>query len=339
MSADPTRAPAGPTAGEDWGSPSALGWALRFTAGQATAIDEAALAHLGANDWTWAHYRLGDVRAQAMLKARSDLPPGIRALFMLRDDRIFLGQDDDWTFGVLPDVERDLGGAPQAPSRLVFAVNGRRLMTGRLHALRSVDDVRHGAEHGALLEGPGEAIRAVIESYANVVESMLDESGRRLGSIEDYVLTEPPDPRHSGLSAERRRVARLGRELTALRSALVRAQGGRQGERVELVAAVLPELISLVEDVEREAAGLQERGRLLHEEIDTLINAATNRGMRILAVISTLLVPPTLITGAFGMNVPGLPWHDSPAGFALASAVCVATVVGALWLLRRLQML
>jgi zinc transporter len=324
---------------EDWGSPSALGWALRFTAGHATPIVEAELARLGTRDWTWAHYRLGDVRAQAMLKARADLPPGIRELFMLREDRVFLNQDDGWTFGVLPDVERDLGGAPQAPARLVFAIKGRRLMTGRLHALRSVDDVRHRAERGLVLEGPGAAIAAVVGDYANVVETMLDGAGRRLAAIEDYVLTEPPDPRHGGLSAERRGVARLGRELTALRSALVRAQGGRQGERVDLLAEALPDLISLVEDVEREAAGLQERGRLLHEEIDTLINAATNRGMRILAVISTLLVPPTLITGAFGMNVPGLPWHDAPAGFLLASAVCVVTVVGGFWLLRRLQML
>jgi zinc transporter len=339
MSPDASRAGPAPKPAEDWGSPSALGWALRVTDGHATPVDEAALTKVGANEWTWAHYRLGDVRAQAMMKGRADLPPGIRELFALRDDRIFLDQDDGWTFGVLPDVERDLGGAPGAPARLVFAINGRRMMTGRLHALRSVDDVRHRAERGAILDGPGAAIAAVIGSYANVVETMLDDAGRRLASIEDYVLTEPPDPRHSGLSAERRGVARLGRELTALRSALVRAQGGRQGERVDLVAHALPDIISLVEDVEREAAGLQERGRLLHEEIDTLINAATNRGMRILAVISTLLVPPTLITGAFGMNVPGMPWHDAPAGFILASAVCVATVLGALWLLRRLQML
>ena len=42
---------------------------------------------------------------------------------------------------------------------------------------------------------------------------------------------------------------------------------------------------------------LQERGRLLHEEIDTQINSATNRSMRALTVISTLLIPPTLVTG------------------------------------------
>jgi zinc transporter len=329
-----------PVAGqEEWGSPSALGWALRFTGGRGTAIDEAALAKLGPRDWTWAHYRLGDVRAQAMLKRRQDLPAAVHALFDLKEDRIHIDQVDGWVFGVLPDLERDLSGAPQREARLVFAISGRRLMTGRLHVLRAVDDVRWRAEHGVPLATPAAAIALVVEVYAELMEGLLDELGGRLSAIEDFVLTEPQNPRQAGLSETRRRLARQRRELQGLRSALVRAQGARQSQRIELFADWLPELASIVEDVDREAASLQERGRLLHEEIDTLINAATNRSMRILAVISTLLVPPTLITGAFGMNVPGIPWHDSATGFAFAAGVCVAAVVSALWLLRRLQML
>jgi zinc transporter len=329
-----------PSAGqEDWGSPSALGWALRFTGGRARPIDEAELEPLGRRDWTWAHYRLGDVRAQAMLKNRTDLPGGAHALFDLTETRIHIDADDGWVFGVLPDLERDLSGAPQREARLVFAFKGRRMMTGRLHALKAVDDVRWSAEQGMALADPPAALVRIVGVYTDLLEDLLDELAAKLSGIEDYVLTEPTDPRQGSLSATRRRLARYRRELQDLRSALLRAQGMRQSPRVEELAAWLPDLVSMVEDVDREAAELQERGRLLHEEIDTLLNAATNRNMRILAVISTLLVPPTLITGAFGMNVPGLPWHDHPAGFALASGVCVAAVLGALWLLRRLQML
>lgn len=75
----------------------------------------------------------------------------------------------------------------------------------------------------------------------------------------------------------------------------------------ERLGADIAGVLAFIEDIDHEAAALQERGRLLHEEIDTLINAATNRSMRTLTVISTLLIPPTLIVGAFGMNVPGIP--------------------------------
>jgi len=74
----------------------------------------------------------------------------------------------------------------------------------------------------------------------------------------------------------------------------------------------------------------EERARLLHEEIDTLLTGATNRSMRMLTVISTLLIPPTLVVGAFGMNLGGIPFSRSPSGFALVSFICVVIVGGAL---------
>jgi zinc transporter len=83
---------------------------------------------------------------------------------------------------------------------------------------------------------------------------------------------------------------------------------------------------------------LQERGRLLHEEIDTQINNATNRSMRALTIISTLLIPPTLVTGAFGMNLPGIPFEHSPSGFAVAAALCAVVVGGAMIILKRMGM-
>jgi zinc transporter len=324
---------------QDSGAPTSLAWGLRFTAGVAEPVTDEKPPGRGARDWTWTHFRLGDVRAQAALKAMTELPHAARTLFTLKEDRIAIDQDDGWTFGVLPEFERDLGGEAQREARLIFAVKGKRLLTGRLHPLRAVDDLRRRAERGAVIEGPAAALTAVIEIYADVAEDLLDKTGARLALVEDYVLTEPQDPRHSSLSGERRGLARHRRELQGLRSALIRAQGGRQGERVQLLADALPDLISLVEDVDHEAAGLQERARLLHEEIDTLINAATNRSMRALTIISTLLIPPTLIVGAFGMNLKGIVFGEDGQGFAIVCALCAATVVGVYLLLKRLRVL
>jgi len=39
------------------------------------------------------------------------------------------------------------------------------------------------------------------------------------------------------------------------------------------------------------------------------------------------------------MNVPGIPWDHSGQGFWIASALCVAVVAGAFWMLRRLGLL
>ena len=61
--------------------------------------------------------------------------------------------------------------------------------------------------------------------------------------------------------------------------------------------------------------------------------------MRALTILSAMLIPPTLIVGAFGMNLDGIPFAGSPGGFATASALCLAVVAGGWFLLRRMRIL
>jgi zinc transporter len=250
-----------------------------------------------------------------------------------------IGSAQGWVFGILPDIERDLSGRPQGPGRLVFAFDSKRLITARLHALSAIDDLRHAMRDGEPFFTPADAIMAHIAFYVDRIEAVLEDLAQQVAGVEDHVLTQPKNPRDSGLSGLRRAIARDRREIQGLRSALVRAHTGRrQGRRVAAFTEELGDLIAAVEDVDHDAGVLQERGRLLHEEIDTLINSATNRSMRALTIISTLLIPPTLVTGAFGMNVPGIPFEHSPSGFAIAAVLCGAVVAVALLVLRRMGM-
>lgn len=289
--------------------------------------------------WTWIHLRLSDTRARAKLAQTPGLPAEALEIFAESDPRVQIAQAQGWVFGALPDLQRDLAGRPEGEGRLIFALGADRLITGRVYSLRAVDDLRRAVEKGRRLASPVAALVDQIELYVGLIEDLLDDLGDELSRIEDYVLTLPQHPNEPRLAATRREVSRHRRELQSLRSVLARAQAGRHGRRIDLMAEAFADVLGWIEDVDREAAGLQERGRLLHEEMDTLINSATNRSMRALTIISTLLIPPTLITGAFGMNVPGLPFEHSPVGFAWASSVCVAVVLGALWLLRRLRVL
>ena len=313
--------------------------AYRFEEGRASAEPEPNVPSVAeARGWTWSHLALGDLRSKLLLDKVAGLPADARALFGERETRISIEQAEGWVFGVLPDLERDLAGRAQGEGRLVFALDKTRLITGRLHALRAIDDLRRDVDHGVEIESPAAAIARLIEHYIDRLEEIFEELGATLAQVEDYVLTEPQDLADTGLSPARRSVSRYRREVQALRSVLARAFAGRGTRKVGMLVEWLPDLTAAVEDLDREAGGLQERARLLHEEVDTLITNATNRAMRTLTVISTLLIPPTLITGAFGMNVGGMPFAQSPGGFLAACAVCVAVVAGALWMLRRMGM-
>ena len=71
---------------------------------------------------------------------------------------------------------------------------------------------------------------------------------------------------------------------------------------------------------------MQERARLLQEEIAARLGEATNRNLYLLSIVTTVMLPINLITGMFGMNfddVPGL--HTAGAfWFTMLSMAAVA---------------
>ncbi len=57
-----------------------------------------------------------------------------------------------------------------------------------------------------------------------------------------------------------------------------------------------------------------------------------------LAIVSALLLPPTFITGVFGMNVTGLPFRENAYGFWVACGLMAVSVIGMLLMLRRIKL-
>jgi zinc transporter len=69
------------------------------------------------------------------------------------------------------------------------------------------------------------------------------------------------------------------------------------------------------------------------------MSAVTNRSLSALTVISTLLLPPTFVVGAFGMNVGGLPWMQDQEGFYICLGLCFLLVALSYFLLRKFRIL
>ncbi len=137
----------------------------------------------------------------------------------------------------------------------------------------------------------------------------------------------------------RRELSRYAREFSALRGAIHRALSARYVVQGGPLLEQLPLLLQEAEDFERDAAALSDRARLLYEEIGSRIADRSNRALSALTVISTLLLPPTFLVGAFGMNVGGIPWAQAPHGFWAGLGLCLTLVLGGWALLRRFRIL
>ena len=77
----------------------------------------------------------------------------------------------------------------------------------------------------------------------------------------------------------------------------------------------------------RELSALQERIKLLQEELAAHVNEQNNRSLFVLTIVTVLALPINLTAGLLGMNVGGLPLANSPHGFWLV-AFWVTTITG-----------
>jgi len=80
---------------------------------------------------------------------------------------------------------------------------------------------------------------------------------------------------------------------------------------------------------------LQERARLLKDEVASNVASDMNTSLYIISVISALLLPPSLIFGLFGINVGGLPLINNDWGFAAVVAIGIMTSLIVFMMLRR----
>ena len=61
----------------------------------------------------------------------------------------------------------------------------------------------------------------------------------------------------------------------------------------------------------------------------------TNRNLQILAIVTTIFLPATLLTGIFGMNVMDLPLTQNPHGFFLSVVILTGSSALVFWFLKQ----
>ena len=314
-------------------------WGLALCDGRPTRLadDNAADVLAERHDWCWMHFALADHRARRFIENFEGAPKEAREMLLEGETRPRLHLGPGCAWGVIPDFEKDFEGQSFGEGSVAFYLDAEHIFTTRHHPMRVVDEVRERIQSGeaALPTAPVEVFVMLNERFVEIAEKRFAVFSRWLDRLEDRVLGEQGELDRTGLGSVRREVARFHREFAGLRAAYHRAMASRVPIPDNPVTPRLPELLQAAEDFDRDAAGLSERARLLYEEIDTRIAARTNRALQTLTIISTLLLPPTFVVGAFGMNLPDIPWAHSDGGFWWAIGLCVAVVVGSWALLKR----
>jgi zinc transporter len=284
----------------------------------------------------WLHFNLTDARARQWLAA-AEIPVLARELLVSHDNYQQLHTIDNCVYGVFSDLVRDIDTATEDTGFLRFAMTERLLISGRYQALCSVDATRRVLEGGHRVSNVAALLEKIIDEVADTMDRMADKIGSELDVIEERILAgEAKSEMRRDLGKSRRTCVRLHRQLAGLRVLFHRLEQKNTDNLHPDIRLHAGKLAQRLDGLDHDIVELRERSRLLEEEIRFKMEEESNRHLHTLSVVTTLLLPPTLVTGIFGMNTKGLPLTDVESGFLWAAALMIGASGLAYLIMRRL---
>lgn len=223
----------------------------------------------------------------------------------------------------------------------VNLILGRRFVVSMhdntLKPLRSFFDLCQNDEKSLqdkLGRGAGYIFYTIIDQLVDYCFPILRKVDQNVDRLEDSVFTDEP-------RRIIREIAEARRDIIALRR-IIRHQIPVVEELEQSDHPLLHEDMDeyygdIVDHLYKALDILDENNEViasLSETADRLVTHRTNEVVRILTVISVVLLPMTLISSIWGMNIP-LPFERNPSAFILISIFMILIALSMFWVFRK----
>ncbi len=314
--------------------------ALRFDdEGRAEPGDADDVAHIGApgEGFLWLHLDLSDPDAHVLISRLDMLNEDARQTLSGPIDHQFIDHSGNFVRGAFIDHERGVSGRLPQTDYLRFAFGEQFLVSARERPLHAVESTRIALSAGRLASSPLELFETIVGHLCDELGRMIFELTTALDQFEERMVTvgHGLDERAS-LGPTRRAALRLAREVGGLRSPLLRLEASVSDPEQDELKEAGARLARRADILAHDLSEVQDRARLLQDELSAINSLITNDRLYILTMVTTLLLPATFVTGFFGMNTKSLPFTETENGTAYAGALCVAASMLVLFFMRRL---
>jgi len=282
--------------------------------------------------FVWLHFNLGDAAAELWIRSHLAVVPEFFDALHEGSRSTRIEDASDTLVAVVNDVAFEFAFDPSEIASLWVNVGPRMAVSARLHPLKSIDRLRQAVKEGCTFDSSVGFLNRLLHDQGDVLVRIVREATLRVDAVEDGLLAGRLQPKRVELGKLRRVLVRLQRLLAPEPGALFRLL--RQPPPW-VTPKALEDLRQATEEftlIIRDLAELQERIKLLQEEIAAQVGEQTNRSLFTLTVVTVLALPINIVAGLLGMNVGGIPLAQHEHGFAIVVAIIATFTVLAGWL-------
>ncbi|MGQ3675662.1 zinc transporter ZntB [Xanthobacter sp. TB0139] len=285
----------------------------------------------------WLHFRHIEHMPQYWLRRESGIDPSAVEAMQEPEARPRCVFFADGALLSLRGVNLPRNALPEELITMHLWVDPQRVISVQHEALSAIADYEDSLERGRCPRTQGEFVAELamrlVDRMDVVVTNLIDHADE----LEDDVLKAESSELLPQIAVLRRVAIKLRRHIAPQREALNQFSledddwlGPKDRNRLRDAA-------DRVTRFAEELDSVRERAAVIRDQMVDRRAEQMNQSMLVLAVVTVVFAPLTLISGMFGMNVGGIPGNDDGEGFWIVSVILVLLGLFFLWAFRRLR--
>jgi magnesium transporter len=299
----------------------------RTQAGDVQPRPEPRLQELHAHGLTWIHLDAPTLEEATLLAERFGWHPLDLEDVLSRRQRPKVDEYPDYLFGVLHFPVYDKAIQRLNAAELDFFVGNGYLVTLPAVELLPVTRLFGRCQEDRELreqlfsKGSGYLLYHILDDLFDYCFPILDKIGHKLDSIEDDMFEKRAEEVVRDLSNVKQEIISYRKIIKPERSTLRLLE--RQIERFlpEDLELYFDDIVDASERIWDLLDNFKEVVEALEDTNESVISHRQNDVLRILTVVSVVLLPLTLITGIFGMNVRFPGWETATAFWVISGGM------------------
>lgn len=285
----------------------------------------------------WVHLDRRGTHTEQWLAEKSGVDPLICQTLLQAESRPRVLPLDDAMLVILRGVNLNPGADPEDMVGVRVWLEPKRIVSLRHRRLMALNDLREALEAGAGPTGPGDFLHRLADRLIDRMGPVIGELDDRVDALEDEVLSEQSTALRARIGTIRREAISLRRYLAPQRDVMSRLPLEQASWLAPAHKAHLRETadrtLRCVEDLD----AARERAAVTQDELNNRLSEQMNRTMYLLTIVAAVLLPPSLVTGLFGINVGGMPGVENGWAFTFVILGLIVLAVFEVVLLRRLK--
>lgn len=182
---------------------------------------------------------------------------------------------------------------------------------------------------------PADLIARLALRATDRLEPLIEMLGDRLDEVEETLITHRTEKAQDNLEHLRRTLINFRRLVWPQRDALTTLEIEDLSFFSDRDRLRLRDAAMRTARIGDELQALSERAVLVHEEIIDDRAEQMNRTMLLVAAVTVVFSPLTLISGMLGMNVSGIPLAEYGGAFWVVCGALIALAAGLVWWMRK----